>query len=59
MNNFIYPIQALTNSFQLQTIARFDLVLFVLDDEATKYIVSENLDKHGKIDNFDLSYMGQ
>jgi len=36
MSNFIYPVQALTNLFQLQSIARIDLAIFVSDDVGSK-----------------------
>ncbi len=36
MSNFIYPVQALTNLFQLQSIARIDLAIFVSDDVGTR-----------------------
>lgn len=36
MNNFIHKVRAINNSFQLQSIARIDLALFVADDVSSK-----------------------
>lgn len=53
MNNFIYPVQALTNSFQLQSIARIDLAIFVLDDVVSKDRNKPMNEKHDPIlDNY-------
>jgi len=36
MNNFIHPVRAVNNSFQLQSIARIDLAIFVSDNVKSK-----------------------
>lgn len=49
MNNFMYPVQALTNSFQLQSIARIDLATFVADDVSGADRNTKMNEKHNPI----------
>lgn len=49
MNNFIYPVQALNNMFQLQSIARIDVAIFVSDDVASKYRNVKMTAKHNPL----------
>ncbi len=49
MNNFIYPVQALLNSFQLQSIARIDVACFVVDNVSTKNRNIQMNEKHNPL----------
>ena len=49
MNNFIYPVQALSNLFQLQSIARIDMAIIVSDDVNAKYRNKKMIEKNNPL----------